>query len=153
MLGLFENKSDYDQSTKHQMRQAAYASVVKDHLLKVMNEDSWNKVRAAVPYEDMVKGAFCAGSTSEEAAFAIIVRIGLVMKPEEATKKIALRACLELEKAGVDMSAVREHLSPIMPELTHFNGHLRHTRQADPDSSITALTAIASRQLGTKKGC
>lgn len=131
MFSLFKKKSDVGHRTDHQLRQTGYANVVKDHLLKVMTEDSWNKVRAALPYADMVKGAFSAGSTSEEAAFAIIVKVGQVMKPEESTKNITLRAYVELEKASVDMSKVREHLNPMIAELTQSNSHLLHTHQAD----------------------
>jgi hypothetical protein len=133
MFSLSRKKSDVEGYTDHGVQHTAYASAVKGHLLRVMSEDSWDMLGAMFPYADFVKGAFCAGSTSEEAAFAIIVKVGLLMQPEEETKKIALRAYHELDKGGVDMSTVRMHLGPIIPELTPSDGHLLRTQPDAPD--------------------
>ena len=135
MFSLFRKKSDIERHSDDGIQHIGYAGAVKDHLLRVMSEDSWEKLGSMLPYVDLVKGAFCAGSTSEEAAFAIIVKVGLLMQPEGDTKKIALRAYQELEKGGVDMSTVRMHLDTIIPELISSDGHLLHTQRVAPDFS------------------
>ena len=124
MFRRIREKPGLEHHTNQRIQLVAYTSAVKCHLLKVMSENSWNKVGAILPYPEMVRGAYSAGSTSEEATFAIIVKLGLVMKPEEGTKQVALRAYLELERGGVNMSVVKMHLSPLIPELAHANVHL-----------------------------
>ena len=142
MFSLFRKKSDIERHSDDGIQHIGYAGAVKDHLLRVMSEDSWEKLGSMLPYVDLVKGAFCAGSTSEEAAFAIIVKVGLLMQPEGETKKIALRAYHELEKGGVDMSTVRMQLDTIIPELTSSDGRLLDTQRVAPDFSKKALMSI-----------
>jgi hypothetical protein len=142
MFSLFRKKSDIERHSDDGIQHIGYADAVKDHLLRVMSEDSWEKLGKILPYVNLVRSAFCAGSTSEEAAFAIIVKAGLLMQPEGETKKITLRAYHELEKGGVDMSSVRMHLGPIIPDLASSEGHLLQTQRAAPDFSKKALASI-----------
>ena len=117
MFGIFKSQPNRAGQTEAVNRPLAYATVVKNHLLKVVNEDYWEELRRAVDYESLVNGACSANSTTEEGAWSILFEMMQLLTPEEEAHVAALRACVALEEAGVDMSDVRVRLAPIFTKL------------------------------------